>query len=189
MTRTYQNLILGLGNTEGAKATEMIVGGNFDEGFPTPREALEHFRSCIRMLCVQDAKHEERGEGCSYCEMRIKPEPLNRYCGFCGKSLKYSGSGEPDYDAQAADRFRKWFDLEMHEFRDWEELANQGWQVGWLSTGGFVRLDDFAVRLEDWNPDDWEDHTSAASDRTWWEDLLSDCTLGEITLDGGDSAS
>jgi len=162
----YQNLILGIGHDESADVCEILVAGSFEEGgWDTPREALTHFRECLALL-VKESVEEEENEGvCAHCS-RQNATPLDRYCGSCGRKLK---GRELNLNAETAQRFRDWFGSQLHEFRDWEALADQGWEVGGrLAPGGFIRVSGFEQMLEDWEPN--------------WDKVEWSC--GQIQVDG-----
>lgn len=188
MARKYQNLILGRGTYESSAVTELLVGGEFEDGFDTPREALEHFQETLMVLVKGLATQEESEGVCAHCERR-NHTPYDRFCGFCGRKLK---NPERDLGAEASARFAGWFCLDTHELVDWEELAGCGWNIGWLSKGGFVRLDGFEGWLENWDPEGWEDHlgrkTADGAPWTWWDCILDSVTTGEIALDGDDDS-
>lgn len=78
--------------------------------------------------------------------------------------------------AETCSWFTNLFDMELHEFSDWEEVV--GWRIGWLGPGSFVRVDGFDRMLEEWNPADWKDNLGEG--RSWWQAVLSDATYGDI---------
>lgn len=179
VSRKYTTLILGLGTYEGSKVTTLTVGGWFKEPFETPKEILTHFRTSLVALVMHHAEVEEEHAICARCEVQAK-DSMNRFCGWCGKRIKHT---EPqDFNGIAAGRFASWFEQEMHELSDWELMEQNGWQLGWVTSGGFVKVDGFETILEDWEDPDWKDNLG--EDRSWWDHVLSDCTLGEISLDG-----
>ena len=188
MTRTYQNLILGLRTHESSAATEILVGGNFDVGFDTPREALEHFQESLMVLVKEEEEMELarliKVEACPKCK-----QDNDEFCRFCGR--RFEGP-QLDLNTMAAAKFADWFQQQLHELEDWEGLSQYGWNLGWISRGGFVKLDGFEGYLEGWNPEGWEDRLGRKNDDgtpwSWWDALLDDVTTGEITLDGDEDS-
>ena len=180
MARKYTTLILGLGTHEGANVATVTIGGEWsDGGFETPKEALSHFRDCLVAYVTELAQEEEETGTCSHCSHNNR-EPLNRYCGFCGRQLKNT---ERDLDLEAAQLFASWFQRQSHETcNDWEALSSGGgWNLGWITAGGYIRLDGFGGFLEEWEPEDWRDNLGEG--RSWWDYVLSDARFGDLTMD------
>ena len=129
------------------------------------------------MRLVGDLHTQEVEDGrCSRCELEARSHA--RFCAFCGKLLRQPPE---DPGVVAANRFRGWFDQELHQFSDWDVLSGNGWNVAQLVAGGYVRMQNFDACLEEWDPPDFEDHLEEG--RPWWDTLGFE--TGELTSDEG----
>jgi len=175
MSRTYRNLILGLGTYEGSLMPTLSVAF-LDGEFETPREILQAFRDCLMALVTETFK-DAHADTCPHCEHKTRTLTAN-FCEFCGKPLK---DGELDLNEQASLRFDRWFKQELNEFTDWDFFAMNGWNVTWTVSGGYVSLAGFDQLLEEWDPEDWEDNLGEG--RSWWDNVLSNVETGELKVD------
>lgn len=171
-----QTLILGCGTYEGGRVPEILVGGQFQDGFDTVRGALGHFRRCMTLL-VEDKIQKDESGTCSYCSKK-HATPLDRYCSFCGRRLRR----EHDMYEDTSALFQEFFERELHEFTEWEALANFGWNVNWISKGRYVRVDGFDQMLANWEGGGIDDDEDIDVDE-WWKEQDQYISTGEISPD------
>ena len=163
--RKYRNLILGYGTYEGSKVPVIVVscqGGDFD----TPKDILNAFRKVL-LDVAEGLVKEEEDAACSNCKRKTRTETA-RYCEFCGRPFRPPTT---DFGEVAYGIFSEWFQMEAHEFNLWESLDYLGWQVGQITSGGFVRIDGFEQILLD----------DGFNDR--FDECVSDAELGVIDFD------
>ncbi len=164
----YRNLILTAGTYEGSTVSSIIVGCS--HSFTTAEEGAAHLRSCL-MLCVKQDFEEQEYSRCLKCESEKTTYGLGRYCSFCGRSTSRVESNVTD--GRVAAKFRNWFELESHEFVDWELLSQNGWQVGWPVSGPYLMISGFDGILEEWeDPDVQEEGPDKHLGRWWNSELL-----------------
>jgi hypothetical protein len=178
MARSYQQLYLGCGTYEGSKITLLAVAAVAHDGFPTWQEAVTHFRACL----IEVVKLRGEAEGCheAVCErcIGVTSTETAKFCQLCGSKLP-SQDGH-DLDSEAAAMFISWFETELHEFQEWDELSAMGWEVSNVTSGGFVVLEGFNELLENWNSPEEYEGPDRNGDRFWNTELVQ---TGEQTLD------
>jgi hypothetical protein len=147
MKVNYFQLFLGLGTYESSRVSIISVTSNIEGGFDTWQEAIIHFRQAI--VSVIQLRMEEK-QSCFRCkEMPVAA----KFCDQCGKPIwLLPVSDTQSINLEAAAWFREWFDLEAHQFSDFDVLEEAGWKVGgfvdtdsdipvgWVEVSGFDRL-------------------------------------------------
>ena len=149
MKVTYSQLFLGLGTYESSRVSTILVT-SLDGGSDTWQEAITNFRQVIMNICR--LRLDEKSVSCSRC----KKMPIGaKFCDQCGKPIIEFRS--ESICVEAAALFREWFDLETHQFDDFDLLEESGWQIGIhadsddVSPVGWVEVDGFDQLLESWD--------------------------------------
>lgn len=144
----YHNLILTIGAYESSTLTNLVFGTPI--GYDTPKEIMIAFREAILNIIKEKIKQDESGV-CSKCEIKTR-SGLEIYCSFCGRRL----NRERDLNSEAASFFQGLFGTQLHEFIEWEWMADQNWYVGRFYKGRYFLKEGFEGMLEDWENIDFD---------------------------------
>jgi hypothetical protein len=140
----FSQLYLGTGRHEDQRLPMLSFAFN-GKGFASWLDAVTHFRNCL----VQIVKKKlDNKDGCFECAKQMASHPV-LFCSHCGRKLL--DESELDLNTETSSLFQSWFDTEMHEFREWDELEQLGWLTSAEVSGGFVRIIGFDRHLADWD--------------------------------------